>query len=417
MPNPNDRGEVSSVGPLWQGEQEERRLRVAYLTMRDPNDRRSWSGTIFQMARALENHCDVVRVGPLEPFSLKLGKVIHHGIRLATGRNYLYTHTARVCKAAAFKAERKMADSKVDVIFAPAACGIVAHLATQLPVVYLSDTTFRLMLDYNSEFSNLTASQICTADQLERSGIRRAQQLVYPSSWAAQSSVADYGADPSKVHVVPFGANLENLPTREEAIRGSAPDSCRLLFVGVNWQQKGGEIAFETLLDLERLGIPAELTIVGCEPPREVSHPHLRIFSFLNKNDPRQRAKLDLIYRQSTFFILPTRADCFPIALCEANAYGLPVLSTQTGGVPEVVRDGVNGFLFPLEARGDQYAAKISQIHTRPESYRALRASSREEFERRLNWDAWGRQMKEILWTAVEQARPSSGNPSVHSRN
>jgi glycosyltransferase involved in cell wall biosynthesis len=384
--------------------QQDRRLRVAYLTMRDPNDLRSWSGTIFRMARALENHCEVVRVGPLEPFSLKLGKVIHHAIRLATGRNYLYTHTARVCKGAASRAQRKLADKTFDVIFAPAGCGIVAHLETKLPIVYLSDTTFHLMVDYYSDFSNLSESQRSTADQLERSGIVKAQQSVFPSSWAAQSAVEDYGADPSRVHVVPFGANLQNPPSTQEVLQERPTGCCRLLFVGVDWHRKGGDIAFETLLQLERSGIPAELTVVGCTPPEHVAHPRLHVFPFLDKNDPHQRAQLDDLYRQATFFILPTRAECFGIAMCEAGAYGLPVLSTKTGGVPEIVRHGLNGFLLPLEARGDQYAAKISQIHASPQSYRTLRASSREEFEKRLNWDAWGTRMNEILWTAVAQA-------------
>ena len=69
------------------------------------------------------------------------------------------------------------------------------------------------------------------------------------------------------------------------------------------------------------------------------------------------------------------------------------------------MREGVNGFLFPLEARGDQYAAKIREVFSNPSIYQSLRASSREQFETRLNWDAWGKSMNEILWAAVEGSR------------
>ncbi len=390
------------MSPRTEGQ--ERRLRVAYLTMRDPNDRRSWSGTIFQMARALESQCDLVRVGPLEPFSLKIGKAIHHGMRLITGRNYLYTHTARVCKGAGLKAGRKLAGDTFDVIFAPAGCGIVAHLETKLPIVYLSDTTFHLMVDYYSDFSNLSESQRSVADKIQRKGILKAHQLVFPSSWAAQSAVDDYGADPSRVHVVPFGANIENPPRADEVLQERPTVGCRLLFVGVNWDRKGGEIAFETLVQLERSGIPAELTVVGCKPPEHVAHPKLRVFPFLDKNDPQQRAQLDDLYRQATFFILPTRAECFSIALCEANAYGLPILSTRTGGLAELVLEGVNGFLFSLDSRGDRYAAKIRDAYSSPAAYQALRVASREQYETRLNWTAWGSRMREIFWKAVPSA-------------
>jgi glycosyltransferase involved in cell wall biosynthesis len=379
-----------------------RRLRIAYVTMDDPNDRRSWSGTRYYMAQALEKHCgDVVRVGPLKPASLSVGNAIRRGVRLITGKRYLHMATTSFSKTLGEMTRKRLTGEACDVIFAPAGSGIVANLHTQIPLVYLSDATFQLMLNYNKDFSNVLPSHIRMADEIERLAIEKASRLIYPSSWAAQSAVRDYGADPSKVDIIPFGANFDNSPSREEALRPREEDRYRLLFVGVNWEQKGGEIAFEALLELERLGIQCELTIVGCRPPRNISHPHLRVFPFLNKNDASEREQLTLLYREATFFILPTRAECFSIALCEANAYGIPILATRTGGLPELVRDGVNGFLFPLEARGNHYAARISEVYGNSGAYQALRASSREQFESRLNWDAWAERVKNVLWAAV----------------
>jgi glycosyltransferase involved in cell wall biosynthesis len=134
----------------------------------------------------------------------------------------------------------------------------------------------------------------------------------------------------------------------------------------------------------------------------------VNIVGFLNKNDPQDRLRLEKIYRHSDFFLLPTRAECYGIVFCEANAYGLPVLSTATGGIPEIVRNGVNGFLLPLEARGEAYAAHILSIFGNPAKYRKMRAASREQFETRLNWDAWGKRMNEILWSAVDSTQVDS---------
>jgi glycosyltransferase involved in cell wall biosynthesis len=267
--------------------------------------------------------------------------------------------------------------------------------------VYLSDATNRLMVDYYVEFSSMMASSIRSADRLEQLAIRNAKQLIYPSAWAARSAVQDYGADPESVHVVPFGANMDTWPSREKALEPPPHDICRLLFVGTNWERKGGEIAFDTLLAVERLGVPVELTIVGCRPPERFRHEKLRVIPFLNKNNPQERAQLEELYLKSHFFLLPTRAECFSIALCEANAYGLPILSTYTGGLPELVWEGQNGFLLPMEARGDQYAARILEIYNNPSRYKELKASSRAQFETRLNWDAWGKHVNEILRIAV----------------
>jgi glycosyltransferase involved in cell wall biosynthesis len=406
----------SADGPRMTAGNCQGRLRIAYVTMDDPNDRRSWSGTRYYMAQALDKHCgDVRRIGPLQPFSVKTGKWVRRGVRLLTGKRYMHMYTTFFSKALGGMAEKSLSDEACDVIVAPAGSGILANLRTRLPIVYLSDTTFRLMLNYNTDFSNVLQSHVRMADGIERLAIEKASQLIYPSTWAAQSAIRDYGADPSKVNIIPFGANLDSAPSREEALRSRERDRCRLLFVGVNWEQKGGEIAFEALLELERLGIPAELTVVGCRPPRKIGHPHFRVFPFLNKNDVREREQLIGLYRDATFFILPTRAECFGIALCEANAYGIPVLSTRTGGVPEIVRDGINGFLFPLEARGGQYAARISEIYGNAAVYQGLRASSREQFESRLNWDVWGNRARDVLWAAVESLRGPMGDP-VHPK-
>jgi glycosyltransferase involved in cell wall biosynthesis len=263
-----------------------------------------------------------------------------------------------------------------------------------------------LVIDYYPEFANLSDSHKSNAEKFECSGIRRSAELIYPSSWAADSAIRDYGADPLKVHVVPFGANIDR---PELADQRSDDRPCRLLFIGTHWIRKGGDIALEALQELERLGVSAELTIVGSAPPGGFSHPRVKVVPFINKNEPAGRAYLDELFRSSDFFLLPSRAECFSIALCEANAYGLPVLSTRTGGLPELVREGINGFLFSLDARGEEFAVRIRDVFRQPSFYKALRASSREEYESRLNWDAWGKKVKPILSAALgATAKPSA---------
>ena len=54
----------------------------------------------------------------------------------------------------------------------------------------------------------------------------------------------------------------------------------------------------------------------------------------------------DEIFRTSTIFCLPSYAEGFPMAILDAWAYGLPVITTPVGGVPDIVIDGKNGLLF-----------------------------------------------------------------------
>ena len=101
--------------------------------------------------------------------------------------------------------------------------------------------------------------------------------------------------------------------------------------------------------------------------------------------------------------ILPTRSDCVPMVLAEANAFGLPVVTTQTGGIPSIVREGENGFMLPLSARGSDYAKVIAEIYLDDQRYAKLVTSSRAAFDARLNWDAWGIAITNSIKTMLNQ--------------
>jgi glycosyltransferase involved in cell wall biosynthesis len=96
------------------------------------------------------------------------------------------------------------------------------------------------------------------------------------------------------------------------------------------------------------------------------------------------------------FLILPTRADCSLLVACESNAYGVPAISTDTGGVSDVVKDGINGYCLSYEAGGDQYANLIAELYNDKERYHNLIASSRKRYEEELNWDKWAERFREI---------------------
>jgi glycosyltransferase involved in cell wall biosynthesis len=93
------------------------------------------------------------------------------------------------------------------------------------------------------------------------------------------------------------------------------------------------------------------------------------------------------------------------MVLAEANAFGLPVITTQTGGIPSIVREGENGFMLPLEARGADYAKVIAEVYQDDQRYAELVKSSRAAFDERLNWDAWGSAIRKIIKDLLGQER------------
>ncbi len=375
------------------------RLNIALLTAQDASDRRSWSGTYYYIAEALQKHCgDVSFIGPIDAFREMLpGRLTHTGAQLLLRKNFAFRHTYAVSKHYAKVATKRLATHSFDVIIALSGATEMAFLETDVPIVLVEDANFAVLHNYHQHFSSLLESSLHQLNDIQARGIRKARLLLYSTRWAALGALDYYRADPQKVRVIPFGANLEHIPVRASALARTQSDRCRLLFVGVNWERKGGEIALETLIELEKLGIRAELTVCGCIPPKNIAHPGMKVIPFLDKNDEEQRKKLEALYMQADFFILPTRNECFGIAFCEANAFGLPVVTTMTGGVPEVVQHGENGFTLPYSARGDAYADLIATVYRDRASYQRLVQTSRLAFERRLNWDVWGEATRDAL--------------------
>jgi glycosyltransferase involved in cell wall biosynthesis len=307
--------------------------------------------------------------------------------------------------------EAELRETPCDVIYAPLASALVAYLETDRPIVYLSDATWALIGRYYPEYEGLPEEVAAQRDELERRTIARADRLIYTSHWAAGSAVRDYGADPGKIRVLPFGANLVEAPAFESVVARRPDGVCRLVFISKNWRRKGGDIALETVAALEAMGVSAELTIIGTAPPEGTSLPAGVILAgYLDKNRPEHNERFRDILRQSHVMLLPTRADCSPIICCEAAAYGLPVAATATGGVAELVQDGVTGWTLPVEARGEAYARAIADAYGDARRFESMSRTARARYDERLNWRAWGVDLREEIRRVQAAAMASRGS-------
>ncbi len=374
------------------------RRRIAVVTEVDARNPRSLSGTPYSITRTLEKHCgDVDCLGPAELPIKRVALELNALARITLKKQYDVMHNQMLARSYARYFGHKLARENYDVIFATYASTEIARLKTDIPIVYVTDLTFELALDSHPSFSNLLRVSRRQGEEIERAAIHGAALVIYPSQWAARSAIEHYGADSEKVLVIPNGPNLEEVPSREEVLQREKGQTCRLLFVGVGWERKGGPIVVETMRQLEALGIEVELTVCGCVPPMEADGFRIRVIPFLDKNDPRQRKELLRLYLDSDLFFLPTRIEAFGASLIEACACGLPVISTEVGGVSEVVREGENGHTLPYGAGGRDYARLIADIFRDDVRYERLCRSARQEYEERLNWDAWGMAVREVM--------------------
>jgi glycosyltransferase involved in cell wall biosynthesis len=96
--------------------------------------------------------------------------------------------------------------------------------------------------------------------------------------------------------------------------------------------------------ELNDMGLEARLTIAGCRPPDGAFLPDfVKVLGYISKSTREGAKALERLLTTFHFVILPTKADCTPMVFPEANSFGIPCITTDVGGIPTVIRDGVNG--------------------------------------------------------------------------
>jgi glycosyltransferase involved in cell wall biosynthesis len=385
--------------------------RIAYVTTYDERDLHAWSGVVHTMARCLGSAgFELEMIGMSEPATLRT-KAMKLAWR-AAGARLLRDREPLVTKGFAAQAMRRLESVDHDIIFSPGTIAI-AHLKTPKPIVYWTDSTFDGMVDYYPEFAGLSRRTLRNGHALEQSALDRCSLALFPSQWAVNSAIENYHVDPSKLQVVPFGSNVADPPSHDEvltAIDLREPELCQLLWVGAEWERKGGEVAFATAEAMNRAGVRTDLQVIGARPPRPLPS-FVKVHGFVSRHDPAGRRQLADLYTRAHFALGPSDAEAFGVAFADACCYGVPVLAADTGGVGDNVRDGVNGHLLPQGASGQAYARMALDILKDPNEYRRLASGARNEYETRLNWGSAGAHVRQL----ITELNPSTSGSTLGS--
>ena len=169
---------------------------------------------------------------------------------------------------------------------------------------------------------------------------RRAAALIPWSTWGSNIFVNECGLSRESVQAIHPGLDLERWSIVQQ--RHKEPgDKPRILFVGGDFIRKGGDLLLNVFK--EQFADHAELHIVTKEA-LETKVPNVYVYTDIEPADDR----LTRLYAQADLFVLPTTADLSPWAYLEAMASSCPIVSTNVGGVGDMVRHGETGFVVPV---------------------------------------------------------------------
>ncbi len=365
--------------------------KIAYLSLFNPFDKRINSGIHWQMINALKQNGNEIGTYFPSGFLAKLCLRILYRVYIFLYKNKsMFYESIMLTMFYGAYFSLRILFKKYDFIFISRGSPIIPFLKTNIPIIYTSDTTFNLMVDYYDGYNNISESQQLQGEFKESRAIACSQLVIYPSAWAAKSAITHYGADPKKIVVIPSGANFDEFVPNMTSLSHRLPSAiCKVLFVGRDWGVKGGEIAVNAVKRLNENNIPTTLTVIGCKPPFDIYPDWLEVVPFLDKNKTEDANRLAGYFKEAHFFMLPTRNETFGLVFAEACAYGLPILATDTGGVSTCVEDGKNGYLFDLVENGEGYAAKIAMLWEDKKLYSQLSMNARNKYDNLLNWRVW----------------------------
>lgn len=373
-------------------------MKIAFLSSLNPYNIINWSGTLFYIFRSLQKTHDVEWVG-----GNIFEKVENMHYLQYEGMPFLPELYAPYF--AELISDLLNKGDEYDIIIARD-CVFIAYLTVNTPIIFIGDTTFDLIKEW---WGIKDKNVMSLKDDIEKKAFFNCDYIIFSSEWAKANAISHYGLSASKIEVIEFGANLDKIPVGNN-VNNIDLTTCNLLFIGKNWENKGGVKTHETYKLLKK-SHKCTLTVIGSNPQLDTSDHDITIVPYINKFIKQDVELFNQIIQNSHFLLLPTKFDCFGIVFCEASAYGTPSITADVGGVSQVVKDGKNGYLLPSDATALDYAELIESIFKNKTKYNDLRMSSRKEFEDRLNWDVWSKKMNILL----KQFEKEENNKHIYS--
>jgi glycosyltransferase involved in cell wall biosynthesis len=230
-------------------------------------------------------------------------------------------------------------------------------------------------------------SEVATAD------------LILVASRFTAETLREAPAQTARVEVVPYGAPIAGggEPPREAA----TPGVLRAIFVGALTQRKGLSYALEAV---RRLGPRCELTLIGarptapCAPLDEALRRHRW---FPNLSSPEVLTEM----RRHDVLLFPSLCEGFGLVILEALSCGLPVISTNHTGAPDVLGEGIDGFIVPIRS-ADAIAQKMEALLDSPPRLAAMKDAAAAK-ARALRWEDYRSTIARIVRAQLAGATPS----------
>ena len=233
-------------------------MRVAFASEVPAGDLSGFSGAPYYMSQAIRAEAESFEYIQTPSYDWSL-------IQRADANGY------RQIEACGRYLTECLRTSDADVVVCSGAA-MIPYLETDKTVVLWHDsmwfTTLRLRFEeFGTRYPMLY--------EWDRLSLAKCDLVVFAAEWLREQTLGCYDVPSGKIHVIPFGANIQppSEPEVREMIAARDVTPCRLTFLGIDWRRKGLPLAYEVFTKLKADGLRAEFSIIGCTVPR-ISRKH-----------------------------------------------------------------------------------------------------------------------------------------------
>jgi len=222
--------------------------------------------------------------------------------------------------------------------------------------------------------------------ELEANLNSKADRIFVMSNHVRQSFIEQYGVEPERVRRVLVGANVAS---NIEALQPAPVANKTILFVGVQWEYKGGPELVEAFRRLPERHRDARLVIVGVTP--EIDDERCEIIGRVSASEVSRH------YRSAAIFCLPTKIDPFGIVFIEAMMHKVAVVAPRHGALIDFISEKDTGLLFS-PGSVDEIVQQLTWLFDHPDERQAIAERGCQAVRDTYNWDVVGDRFRsEIL--------------------
>lgn len=354
-----------------------RKVKVVGFTLGDPMSPSSRSGVNYQIFSRLRKKCDLIGVYDLDLRAVQKCYSAMRNISFdrRTWGNLIHQNpwAFSIRTNMADKILRKL-DGKYDIIYQDGAM-FMPGLKCKYPFVSYHDCNAILSANGGmyAHGAHYKGDDLKRTIEQERLVYESASIIFSMSEWLKTSLIKDFEIPGQKIITIYAGTNIQ--PVNFE----KGYDGRTILFVGKNFERKGGPTLLKAFKIVKKKLPDARLVIIG--PELNIKEDGVLSLGLISNSEI-----LSKYYREASLFVMPSRFEPFGIAFAEAFAFKLPCIGTDLCAMPEIIEDGRGGYVIPPD-EPNVLAQRIIDILTNQKTSEEMGQFGFRKVNEQFNWD------------------------------